>query len=358
MADKALRGWVEDQLYALLGLSERALAEYCISLAKRAKDASSLAATLEGQASGRDGVTRQFAAELLARAPRGGGGGGAAAAAAAQRERDAVAAAMARKSQQYALLPDEEDEAPRPKAAQQPAPPPPPPPAEAGAGGRGKGKSLRPSGRRRGEEEGGGEDDTVVRRKSRKRAWEEDEEAEDAEAAEARRREAARELDRQEKEEFEQRLREKDEAMPPPPAPPSQARTRKLAERKVGKAELAEMERRRAAEEAEDRAATMRLMRDVSRQEYLKKREDAKLEELKEALEDEKYLFQGVKLSERERRELAYKEEVYRLAAERKKQLEELEHDDSYHMPAAYDEAGHASDKRYEVLTARYRSVG
>ena len=32
--------------------------------------------------------------------------------------------------------------------------------------------------------------------------------------------------------------------------------------------------------------------RDVSRQEYLRKREEAKLEELKEALEDEKYLFQ------------------------------------------------------------------
>lgn len=32
--------------------------------------------------------------------------------------------------------------------------------------------------------------------------------------------------------------------------------------------------------------------RDVSRQEYLKKREEAKLDELKEALEDEKYLFQ------------------------------------------------------------------
>lgn len=30
----------------------------------------------------------------------------------------------------------------------------------------------------------------------------------------------------------------------------------------------------------------------MSRQEYLKKREEAKLEELKEALEDEKYLFQ------------------------------------------------------------------
>lgn len=35
------------------------------------------------------------------------------------------------------------------------------------------------------------------------------------------------------------------------------------------------------------------MRRDISRQEYLKKREEAKLEELKEALEDEKYLFQA-----------------------------------------------------------------
>ena len=40
-----------------------------------------------------------------------------------------------------------------------------------------------------------------------------------------------------------------------------QARTRKLAERKVGRAELEEMERRRAAEEAEDKKATTRMLR-------------------------------------------------------------------------------------------------
>lgn len=61
----------------------------------------------------------------------------------------------------------------------------------------------------------------------------------------------------------------------------------------------------------------------MSRQEYLKKREEAKLQELKDALEDEKFLFQGKKMTEKERRDLAYKEEVYRLAVERKKQLGE-----------------------------------
>ena len=43
-----------------------------------------------------------------------------------------------------------------------------------------------------------------------------------------------------------------------------QAKTRKLAERKVSKAELEEMERRRRAEEAEDRGNVMRDLRYVT----------------------------------------------------------------------------------------------
>ena len=54
----------------------------------------------------------------------------------------------------------------------------------------------------------------------------------------------------------------------PPPTPHSvpahtQAKTRKLVERKVSRAELEEMERRRRAEEAEDRGAVMRDLRCV-----------------------------------------------------------------------------------------------
>lgn len=174
-----------------------------------------------------------------------------------------------------------------------------------------------------------------------------------------------------------------------------QARTRKLAEQKYSKEELREIERRRRAEEAEDRAEVLNDLRKISRQEYLKKREAAKLDEMKEALEDEKYLFQGVKMTEKERKELEYKEQVFKLAMERKKGLgefivivlivfiinfssiiylknvigfihsltyvveyiaDELEKDDAYHMPTAYDDEKNR-DKRYEVLTARYRYV-
>lgn len=343
MADKATRAWVEDQLFALLGFAERALVEYCISLGKKAKDAGSLAATLEGQGLPAGSTTRQFASDLLARLPRG-GGSAAAAAAAAQRQRDAEAAAFARKQQQYSLIVDEEEEAAeqeRRRLQQQEAQRQRDQQQDGGGGGGGKADKRR---LRRSKQELDGEDETVVKRKSRKRAWEEDDEEDPAAAAE-RRRDDERERDRREKEEFEQRLKEKDEA-----------RTRKLAEKRIPKAELEELERRRAAEEADDRKGMVKTMREISRQEYLKKREEAKLEELKEALEDEKYLFQGVQLTEKERRDLEYKEQVYRLAVERKKQLDELEQDDAYHMPTGYEDAKGRSQK-YEVLTQRYRDV-
>ncbi|XLU26835.1 hypothetical protein S245_062901, partial [Arachis hypogaea] len=51
----------------------------------------------------------------------------------------------------------------------------------------------------------------------------------------------------------------------------------------------------------------------VSRQEYLKKMKEKKLEELRDNIEDEQYLFEGVKLTKAKYRELRYKKEIYEL---------------------------------------------
>ncbi len=66
---------------------------------------------------------------------------------------------------------------------------------------------------------------------------------------------------------------------------------------------------------------------------------------------------QGQKLTEKEQRELEYNRQVYELAMLRKKQEEELQNRDEYHMPTSYDAEGQNQNKRYEVLSARYRSV-
>ena len=97
------------------------------------------------------------------------------------------------------------------------------------------------------------------------------------------------------------------------------------------------------------------VVRDFSRQEYLKKREEKKIEELEADLLDAETIFAGEKLSKKEIEELEYKRTVLDLAKKRKQAQEDLNRDDGYHMPTAYDKEGAAPSERYKVLTERYR---
>jgi pre-mRNA-splicing factor ATP-dependent RNA helicase DHX16 len=63
------------------------------------------------------------------------------------------------------------------------------------------------------------------------------------------------------------------------------------------------------------------MLREVSRQEYLKKREEKKIQELEDELLDAKYLFEGVELTARERADLQYKEQVLLLVGKRTSSL-------------------------------------
>lgn len=97
--------------------------------------------------------------------------------------------------------------------------------------------------------------------------------------------------------------------------------------------------------------------REYSRQAYLIKREEKKIAELEADLQDAEMLFAGEKLSKREIADIAHKRELLSLAMQRKQAQEELNRDDGYHMPTAYDREGAAPSERYKVLTERYRCV-
>jgi pre-mRNA-splicing factor ATP-dependent RNA helicase DHX16 len=306
---------------ALAGLSEKALADYCISIAKKSSNINDLATLLENQGFPKSTRTSTFASDLLQKLPSPGSSNKVS----HYKQQEKVATKLAKQNESYGLLMDDGGDAEFEKLL--------------------RGQQQK--------EDGG----TQKRKESRKRKLrksktgesDEDEDGTGTGIAGSVKMtaEEARLQDLAEKEEFEKRLKERDEQQ-----------TRKLAERKISKEELEELERRKRAEKAEDKAQVIKELRKVSRREYLKKREEAKLEELEEALEDEKYLFEGHELTEKERAELEYKEKVFKIAKERKKQLEELEHDDAYHMPTAYDQGEKdGANKRYEVLTARYRDV-
>ena len=81
-------------------------------------------------------------------------------------------------------------------------------------------------------------------------------------------------------------------------------------------------------------------LRKVSRQEYLKKREEKKVEELRDDIEDEEYLFDGVKLIEAEYDKLRHKKELYEIVKKKKKQSVEVDDTSEYKIPEAYDHEG------------------
>ncbi|KAH7984342.1 hypothetical protein HPB52_019567 [Rhipicephalus sanguineus] len=120
--------------------------------------------------------------------------------------------------------------------------------------------------------------------------------------------------DLKERDEFAARLRDRDKE-----------KTRNIVERSDKKA--FEEAAKRLKLEAEDRQRLLPKLRVESRRQYLEKRKEDKLVELEADIHDEQFLFSDVKLTDRERKELEYKQKVLQLAKEHDK-ARELEKDD------------------------------
>ena len=119
-----------------------------------------------------------------------------------------------------------------------------------------------------------------------------------------------------------------------------------------------EEERRGKHASAEERDALLPDLRKVSREEYLKKREASKLDELKDMIEDEKYLFDGVNLSEQERKDIEYRRKVYELATQQIRDIDSIM-EDRYRLPDSYDDdmSKERQDKRFAVALERYKDT-
>lgn len=119
-----------------------------------------------------------------------------------------------------------------------------------------------------------------------------------------------------------------------------------------------ETQRRRLL--AEDQALRDRAMpdlRDISRQKYLAKREQQKLELLQKQIQDEEFLFHGEKLSKSERKQHELNKQVLAITEERMSISGKVE---GYHMPEDYiTEKGKLDKKKMDaVLIKRYEDTG
>lgn len=145
--------------------------------------------------------------------------------------------------------------------------------------------------------------------------------------------------DLKERDELAERLRMKDSE-----------RTRKMVvEDKSSKEAEAEAQHRQSLFHDQDaRSKALPSIRERSRQQYLGKREQTKLQELRMTIREEEELFAGQKLTDRERREMALKKETLRLADELQRVDEKA---DGYVMPEDYiDEKGRLDRKKQEAL--------
>ncbi|KAJ1406256.1 RNA helicase, DEAD-box type, Q motif [Sesbania bispinosa] len=318
-SDDNLKTWVSDKLMSLLGYSQPTVVQYMIGLSKQATSPADLAGKLvEFGFSSTD--TRAFAEEIFSRVPHRSSGLN------QYQKQEREAATLARKQKTYTILKDDDNS------------------DSDYVGGEDKSSITTATSRkldshkkrfRKKTEVQDDQDDEVISRKERERQVKRRTSPDEDNGSES---EEERLKDQREKEELEQHLRERDAAG-----------TRKLTEPKLTRKEEEEAIRRSNAAEQDD----IRTLRKVSRQEYLKKREEKKLEELRDDIEDEQYLFEGVKLSEAEYRELRYKKEIYELV---KKRSEEADDVNEYRMPEAYDEEGGVNqEKRFSVAMQRYR---
>eukprot|EP01134_Creolimax_fragrantissima_P004513 CFRG4513T1 len=338
MADKQVMQWIGDQLYDLVGLNERLIVQFLVDMAVSAKDPNDLLRQLLLSESLPDNdKARTFTEELFKRVSRkektSNGEGKRRA-----REQEDAAVAMIEKNASYAILDDSEGEADEKT--------------------RKKIKKAKKKDRREREkhmrstdnadsDDGDGVNRAYLEQRHRERVHDE---VVDSKAKALELEETQRDKDVEERDAFAERLRNKDKA-----------RTRNMVEGKGSTNSSIDAVRRRQTQEEADKKNILPELRKQAREKYLKERKDRKLEELRDDIADEEYLFDQSKLSKRELKELQYKKEIYSLASEHVKARDKGDVD-RYAMPQSYvtEQDGKYikdSDIQKKLLTARYQDV-
>eukprot|EP01040_Poterioochromonas_malhamensis_P002884 gene2884-3068_t len=95
-------------------------------------------------------------------------------------------------------------------------------------------------------------------------------------------------------------------------------------------------------------------LREISRQQYLEKREKKELELLEKSIKDEEYLFSQEHLTKEEKKRLKLNKKILKFASD---QYRFNYNDNNYHLPSSYEDydTGYIDKKKKEsVLTSRY----
>ncbi|XP_041843981.1 pre-mRNA-splicing factor ATP-dependent RNA helicase DHX16 [Melanotaenia boesemani] len=302
----SLEQWVNDRLHDILGLSDRYVSQFMIGIARKSLSPEDFVSRLEQTGTiDIDQSVAAFAKELFEKIPR------KEVVEKPSRAIERQAIEMERKNRTYTLLEDSDSGEEVVKEKQ-----------------KGKKKSKdkdRGSKRKHIRQKKGSESSSEDEEPARRNAGQENHMSvmkEEEEEEEWEKEERERLQDIEERDAFAQRVREKDKD-----------KTRNIAERTDKKAYEEAQKRLKMAED--DQKNMLPELRKRSRWDYLKKREEEKLEDLEAEIIDDEYLFSTEELTEREKKDLDYKRTLRDLAKEYKKAgaKEQEERKNRYYMP-------------------------
>lgn len=320
-SDGQLREWVSDKLMTLLGYSKSVVVQYVIRLAKECSSTGDLVGKLVEFGFTSSAETHNFATDIYAKVPRRSSG------ISNYQKQEREAAKLVQKQSTYKLLADDDaNDADNQTSTSR----------KSSANTSSKSqkhfrkKTDQDGGHDNDDDEKAAEDSGRNVRRRTDQEYEEDGESSDEEKERIR--------DQQERAQLEKNIRERDAA-----------NTRKLMERQLSNEEQEELTRRSQAMDKNDTSD----LRKFSRQAYLQKRRDKKIEEIRDEILDHQYIFQDVKLTEAEENELRHKMKIYDLVKERVESSDDV---GEYKMPEAYDIGENVNQgKRFSVAMQRYK---
>lgn len=320
-SDGQLRDWVSDKIMSLLGYSKSVVVQYVIRLAKECSSTDVLVGKLVEFGFASSAETRSFAADIYAKVPRKASG------ISNYQKQEREAAKLVKKQSTYKLLADEdENDADNHTSTSRQS--------SANASS----KSRKHFRRKAEDQDDGNDDDETIAQDSGRSVRRRTEEVDEDDGDDSSDEEQERIRDQQERAQLEKNMKERDAA-----------NTRKLMERQLSKEEQEELTRR---SQAMDKNDTLDL-RNFSRQAYLQKRRDKKIDEIRDEILDHEYIFQDVKLTAAEEKEFRYKKKIYDLVKERVESTDDIA---EYKMPEAYDMGESVNqEKRFSVAMQRYK---
>ncbi|KAJ2529256.1 hypothetical protein GGH20_002305, partial [Coemansia sp. RSA 1937] len=339
----SLHEWISDKLIDILGQSNKDVVEYVLHLASTCTNEQTLTQQLEAAELPRSETTAQFAHELFARVPR--------RLKKAESKRENSKSHKQNRKPLAALADHEADDEPASCKDQQKLQP----VTASNTAGLDQSRTHIKSNRKRATPQVGEESDEEDRAALEERIKRAKAGITDvSESAQQKNEQTGDEVadtdvqmdqDAADRDAFAERLKQKDKD-----------NTSKIVEDRSTVNDSEQQLRRDLANDLDARREALPEIRDRARQEYLKLREEQRLEILRQEIADEEDLFRNQRLTEKEVSDLEYKRELLRLAEERRNISDET---GGYAMPDDYiTEKGKIDrKKKHDALFKRYEDV-